>query len=552
MARKGLLLFTLCGAFAWAQTPAPSSLFDQDAVHTIHLRFANSDWFQVLTDNYDGVKADNPYFTASFDWGGYHFDSVGVRFKGNASYRAGQKKNPFRIKLNAFVKGQKIDVLDSLTLSNGWNDPSMVREPVYYEIARAMGIKAARTNYAALYVNDEYWGLYVLGEVVNAEFLKMHFGKSDDTGNLYKANVGSTFQYPGEDKASYQNSWEKQSNEEADDWSDLIALCKLINETPAESLRAALEPIMDVDSVLAALALDNATLNLDNYIGNSCNFYIYRRPSDNRWVWIPWDPSLAFGAFGQGGSGSSLLTLALEWTGSGSSTQGGRGGAVASTGSSRPLATKLFAVSEYQERYRLIYRQLVDKFFLADTTLARMTALQTMIRPWLELDPNKLATLAQFEASLSSTATASTQTGGGLGGQGGASGSSLGLKALVEGRLTSIQTLLGSTAITPVMLAPNVSSIAFSAKAGKSADAQKLTVGVSGETSPASFTLTSTTDSGGSWLTIPVATGIAGATVEIGASAADLAAGVYTGTIAVHMTSAPNNPLYLPVTFTVN
>src|ERR1043165_7393193 len=110
---------------------------------------------------------------------------------------------------------------------------------------------------------------------------------------MYKGNLGSSFAYLGEDPVSYKSVWEKQSNEEADDSTDLIALCKMINDTPVEELRAKLEPVMDVDSVLAALALDNATVNLDSYVGMGQNFYIYRRPSDSRWVWIPWDPSLA-------------------------------------------------------------------------------------------------------------------------------------------------------------------------------------------------------------------------------------------------------------------
>ena len=65
---------------------------------------------------------------------------------------------------------------------------------------------------------------------------------------------------------------------------------------------------MDIDSVLTALALDNATVNLDSYVGLNQNFNIYRRPSDKRWVWIVWDPSLAFGA----SAATVALTTALE------------------------------------------------------------------------------------------------------------------------------------------------------------------------------------------------------------------------------------------------
>ena len=48
-----------------------------------------------------------------------------------------------------------------------------------------------------------------------------------------------------------------------------------------------------MDSFLTPLALDNATVNLDSHVGMAQNYYLYRRPSDQKWVGIVWDPSLA-------------------------------------------------------------------------------------------------------------------------------------------------------------------------------------------------------------------------------------------------------------------
>ena len=248
-----------------AQTPPPHPAWSGDKVHEIRLRFKQADFWEQLTANYVGTEEEAKYLEGSLEWGAYKFDSVGVRFKGNSSYRgASTRKKPFRIKLNEFVKGQKIEKIGAFNLSNGWNDPSLVREPAYYELSNALGLKTPRTNYAALYINDQYWGLYVLGEVINSDFLTNYFGKGEDTGNLYKANIGATFGYLGEDKAAYKAVWEKQTNEEADDWADLIELCKIIDQTPAAELKAKLEPLVDIDSFLTAIALDNATVNLDS------------------------------------------------------------------------------------------------------------------------------------------------------------------------------------------------------------------------------------------------------------------------------------------------
>ena len=100
-----------------------------------------------MTANYSSTKNDVPYIEASSQWGDNKFDVAGVRFKGNSSYiGANTRKKPFHIKLNEFVKGQKIEGIASFSLSNTWNDPSFVREKACCEVAAAAGLKAPRAN----------------------------------------------------------------------------------------------------------------------------------------------------------------------------------------------------------------------------------------------------------------------------------------------------------------------------------------------------------------------------------------------------------------------
>jgi len=180
----------------------------------------------------------------------------------------------------------------------------------------------------------------------------------------------------------------------------------LIAKTPAADCKTKLEPIMDIDSVLAALALDNATVNLDSYVVMSQNFNIYKiykRPSDGRWMWIPWDPSLALGALSQGQTIQGIKDLPLEWVNTGGGFGGGRlppgglppgggnpppGGGGAAVG--RPLATKLWENPEYKERYRQIYTRIVKQLYQPEQVLARMNELRGMIWPWVEKDTQKL------------------------------------------------------------------------------------------------------------------------------------------------------------------
>jgi spore coat protein CotH len=130
-------------------------------------------------------------------------------------------------------------------------------------------------------------------------------------------------------------------------------LARVFDQTPVAQLKTTLDPLIDVDSFLTALALDNATVNLDSYVGMAQNYYLYRRPSDHRWTWIPWDPSLAFGALAQGLSLQQMKDLLLEYVQTGN-TGGAGGGGFGGTSSGRPVATKLWQVPEYKTRYREI------------------------------------------------------------------------------------------------------------------------------------------------------------------------------------------------------
>ena len=49
------------------------------------------------------------------------------------------------------------------------------------------------------------------------------------------------------------------------DWEALVALCKVLNQTPPGRLEAALTPILDIDGVLRFLAVDNVLINGDGY-----------------------------------------------------------------------------------------------------------------------------------------------------------------------------------------------------------------------------------------------------------------------------------------------
>ena len=74
--------------------------YDLCTLQTIKITFAESNWDQLL----DTEKAGNEGYTMaqSVAINGEVYDSVGVKYKGNSTYRANQIKNPFHIELDTY------------------------------------------------------------------------------------------------------------------------------------------------------------------------------------------------------------------------------------------------------------------------------------------------------------------------------------------------------------------------------------------------------------------------------------------------------------------
>lgn len=393
-------LLALCAVSGLAQTqlPAPHPLFDGDAVHDIYLFFDDDAWYEKLRANFEGTN-DPAYMEATFVWNEITMERVGVRFKGNSSYRTypGNKKS-FKIKTNEFVKGRRIQGIDTLNLHNAFKDPSYVREKVYYELAREAGLKAPRTNYAALFVNGEYWGLYFLTEDIDGEFLENHVGAKEN-GNLYKGDPRGTLEWRGAEPDAYRSLYEKDNNEDKDDWSDLIQLVEILNRTPREELKDRLAEMIDLESAIALLAVDNLTANLDSYIGSGHNYYLYHRNSDGRFTFFPWDPNEAYGNFNMGMTINELQRLPVFWL---PRPQGvpGQPPPPANATMPRPLAQRIWEVPEYRAAYLAKLRSLLEGPAEPEKTLDRMRALRDMIRPYVQRETRSMFSLLQFERAM--------------------------------------------------------------------------------------------------------------------------------------------------------
>ena len=414
-----ILVLIISGSAAAALEPPVHPLFDGDQVHEFHLTFEQSDWWEQLENNY----ASQIYIEASFDWESIHLDSIGVRFKGGSSYFSNMTmKKSFKLDIDAFIEGQEIYGLDKLNLNCNFNDPSFVRDMCGYELCRAIGLPAERTSFVALYINNTYWGLYTLVEQYDQEFIDSRFGDGEN-GNLWKGDEHGSLEYFGSSPDSYYGEYELKTNEEENDWTALIDLTYGINNT---YLLDSLSGLMDINSALALLAVDNLVVNLDSYAGRCCNYYLYNRERDDRFVFADWDMNESWGVFNSWGlSIPELQELNIEWVSP-------------DYGEERPLAEKLWSIDEMLEVYKGHLRRMLAGEAHPDEILPRMEELRELIAPWvyMETPPQMLFTADEFDAAM----TTDIQIGGGPG----PAKYAPGLQPFIEGRYTYLTSILGT------------------------------------------------------------------------------------------------------------
>ena len=282
-------------------------LYDADTLRTVFIDFENKDWESELED-FHNTDVEVPA-TVTLD--GKKYPNVGVHFRGMSSYmgvRAGAKRS---LNLSADLADDKQRILGykTLNLLNAHDDPSLMSTVLYSQIAGKY-IPTPKANFVKVVINGESWGVYASVQQFNKEFVKEHFGTTN--GARWKVPGspagGGGLEYLGDKVEDYKKRYEIKSKDDAKSWHALIALCKTLNETPADQLEAKLSPLVDVDGLLWFLALDVALVNNDGYWVRASDYSIYS-DEKGKFHFVPHDMNEAFrvssgpGGRGPGGGG---------------------------------------------------------------------------------------------------------------------------------------------------------------------------------------------------------------------------------------------------------
>ncbi|MBK8967650.1 MAG: CotH kinase family protein [Saprospiraceae bacterium] len=376
------------------------SFYDK-GTQEVRLKLPGSSWDSQL----DSLKNVNPSARLlGTAWvNGVQFDSVGIRYKGNSSYfrtrKETTKKLPMNVKLDFRIKTQTLsDGQGTIKLSNAFLDPSFIRDPLAFSIIRRY-MPAPMCNFTKLYVNDQFYGLYINTESIDEIFLEKHFKSTagflvkcdPDNWKRVRSQSGcpkgenASLVYLNESPGCYDAFYEV---DDPASWKPLLHLIKVLNKAPEQ-----VETVLNVDQTLWMHALNNVLVNLDSYTGSlSHNYYLW---IDSTGVGHPliWDLNMAFGGWRRDYSFNQMTDQELiEFS--------------PFTGFNlvkRPLISNLLKKPLYRKIYVAHMKTIVREILESGLWLKEAQEMMKEIDPWVKSDPVKLYTYEDFKNSLDKT-----------------------------------------------------------------------------------------------------------------------------------------------------
>lgn len=357
-------------------------IFSQGKITEINVEIEESDWNDLVEN-----AKEETYYSVDLTINGKTITNVGFRAKGYSSLitvaDSESNRYGFRVKLDKYMDDQTINGLDTFVLNASFADPSYMREYLTYAASAHLGVMTPNLAYTKLSINGEFFGLYLAIEAYDDSFVERYTDSKDTV--LYKADSESCTLTLDDDTSGFDVKYG-----EDDDYSNIKQLIRVLNET-TEDNKEQLEEILDIDSVLKAIAVNTVMGNYDSYSGSKAHNY-YLLYENGKFSYIGWDYNMSIGGFSED-NGASVTVDINEPIYNVELSQ-------------RPLIEKLLAIDEYKATYLSYVQALIDYF---DNFETQVDEIAQLIREYVEIDPTAFYTIEDFEASLVESGTDLTQ-----------------------------------------------------------------------------------------------------------------------------------------------
>jgi spore coat protein CotH len=376
-----------------------AGLYDPTLIRTIGLTFTQANWQTILANNYG--RDTNLSGTLTFN--GRTYNGVGVRYRGNSSYQMGGTKKSVAIQVDHTVAGADVLGFDNLNLNNAAGDESIMREPLYFTVMRRFTVSPAG-NFAKLFINGTYWGLYSNAQQEDGVLVNEYFPSND--GDRFRApNVGGTtgggtgggrppggggpgggagfagggsaLMYLGTNLASYKSNYEFKSGDATNAWIRLQRATEVLGKTSSDEFPEKIHEVLAVDRWLWFLAVENIFADDDSYFNKGADYMIYIEPESGQLHPIEHDGNESFTA-------ADVQLSPVVGTGN----------------TNRPVINRLLAVPEFRQRYLAHLRTVLEEVFNPTSMNNLIDSYSALSKPDIVADTKKNFTMTAYTNDL--------------------------------------------------------------------------------------------------------------------------------------------------------
>lgn len=259
------------------------------------------------------------YFNITNPNGESFSSPIGIKFHGGSSLSF--PKRSFRIEFWADESGNMTEdhALLGMRSDDDWfllaayNEPLRVRSLTCYDLWREIhkpyyhtmepnAQSCVHMDYAELYLNDSYYGIYLVAEKVDRKLLKLKPFDGNIHGELYKGkDLGATtFESVPE---NYDNSqtimdgFEYQYPNEIIDWSHLYEFLDFVVNSNDDDFHAEIAHRVQIDNMIDYFIFFNTINAIDN---TGKNIYLARYKDNEPYFFVPWDLDASLGNYFDG------------------------------------------------------------------------------------------------------------------------------------------------------------------------------------------------------------------------------------------------------------
>jgi len=286
----------------------PAYIFDDEQLPKLTISVSEEQWNKLL-DAYDKDSHTHDYVcchTVTLERGDQTLSTsdAGLRLRGQTSRRrpeghSGQHHQAgstdwhhvhFGLHSRKFTTEGDLAGVRRINLKYAKEDPSYVREHFCFDMLSRYGVwTAPLTSWCRLYIQvdgspEAYYGVYLMNESIDKQFVKNRPGFGQEWGYLWKCGWGANlrdrddWRFRIDENESNTAAYEFK-NEEVEEFEQAKAQLKdfirKLNTLKGSEFYNWIQQICDVDLLLKTYAANVALGHWDDYWNDMNNFYLY-------------------------------------------------------------------------------------------------------------------------------------------------------------------------------------------------------------------------------------------------------------------------------------